>query len=131
MEINPLLGHWTCEQGGRAEVRQTKKQGRHFYTRCECCGLNQGTGKKRQQAIYDNTEFLQGVTVSRPSGVEDKGRVVSEQPEIEPEKLPPPTGDFDPGEVEDDEQPQEADSKPKLLALGAFALALGVGAWLA
>jgi hypothetical protein len=127
MEINQLLGHWTCERGGRAEVRQTKKQGKHFYTRCECCGLNQGTGKVRQQAIYDNTEFVAGITVTRPSGVEEKSlSVVADQPEKAPENSP---GDFDPNEPVDSEETEQPAKKSWLVPLVIFAAAVGAGLW--
>ena len=71
-EPNQVIGYWTCQEGGKAEVFQTKKRGRHFYTRCTCCGFQQGTGANRQQKIYDEAEFLSGVTVVKPSNVNDR-----------------------------------------------------------
>lgn len=132
-EKNILLGHWTCERGGRAEVRQTKKAGRHFYTHCECCGLNQGTGAKRQQEIYDGAEFIAGVTVVRPSSVNEKAaRVVDDQPKKEPEKIGAPVRDFDPTLKADEPEVEPASSKgfsafiPGLI----FVVAAGVGIWM-
>lgn len=81
----PLLGHITCPMGGKAEVRQTSKRGAHFYTRCDCCGLMQGTGDKVQQKIWDNAEWLTGAVYVRPSRVVDGGRVPVNEPEQEPE----------------------------------------------
>jgi hypothetical protein len=134
-ENNQLLGYWVCDQGARAEVRQTKKQGRHFYTRCDCCGLNQGTGKKRQQLIYDNTEFIPGVTVTRPAGVEEKSlSVVADQPEktekTETELLT--DSDFNPNEPEETERPQVAENglKKAIVPGVIFLLAVGAGIWM-
>jgi len=132
-EINILLGHWTCERGGRAEVRQTKKAGRHFYTRCDCCGLIQGTGSKRQQDIYDNAEFIPGVIVVRPSSVNEKSaKVVDEQPKKEPEKIGAPVQDFDPT-LKTDEPEKEPAAKKGLSVFVpglVFVVAAGLGVWI-
>lgn len=131
MNGNQLLGHWTCERGGNAEVYQTKKRGSHFYTRCECCGLNQGTGAGRQQDIYDKAVFLPGLTVVKPSNVgESKAKVIEAGPVVDREKLPPP-GDFDPTVVDPNEV-QEPVKKAGgvLLPLSIFVAALGAGIWI-
>ena len=136
---NELLGHVKCSQGGRAEVRQTKKAGRHFYTSCECCGLNQGAGQTRQQYIYDNAEFLQGVTVVRPSNVTETAKPPVNEPEPvkpaeseqEPKSQPEPASDFDPTATE-----QESDVVPASSGFARFlpgvilVIAAGVGAWM-
>lgn len=131
MNGNQLLGHWTCERGGNAEVYQTKKRGSHFYTRCECCGLNQGTGAGRQQDIYDKAIFVPGVTVVKPSNVGESGKnIINDSPKVEPEKLPPP-GDFDPTVV-DPEQAKEPEKKASgvWLPLSIFVAAVGAGIWM-
>ncbi|WP_341937194.1 hypothetical protein [Marinimicrobium sp. C2-29] len=141
---NELLGHWTCEQGGKAEVRQTTKRGRHFYTQCECCGLNQGTGKVRQQKIWDEAQFVTGVTIIRPSNVTDNRREAPvNEPALEHQKPSEPAsepeseslGDFDPTQSEPEseaEAPAEGRSLNKGALLSGLALitAAGVGAWL-
>lgn len=135
MNGNPLLGHWKCERGGNAEVFQTKKRGSHFYTRCDCCGLNQGTGAGRQQDIYDKAVFLAGVTVAKPSNVGDApGEKVIEH---EPAKLESGTqgdSDFDPKEIPADEPVKKPEDKKSGFARfvpGVVLLAAaGVGLWM-
>lgn len=130
MNGNQLLGHWKCERGGNAEVFQTKKRGSHFYTRCDCCGLNQGTGAGRQQDIYDNAVFLSGVTVVKPSNVSDTpGQKVIEH---EPVRVEPVTRDFDPAIDIQDEPVEEPEKKTGgvLLPLSIFFAAVGAGLWL-
>lgn len=138
---NPQLGYWTCERGGKAEVYQTLKKGRHFYTKCSCCGLNQGTGTARQQAIFDEVELFAEVTIARPSGVVDKadpGAVVNDPPKVEhkPRQKPVPKvePDFDPTLPADEpvavEPEPEKKSSGVLLALSVFAAAVGVGVWM-
>ncbi|TVZ37678.1 hypothetical protein P886_2021 [Alteromonadaceae bacterium 2753L.S.0a.02] len=138
-EPNKLLGHWTCPEGGKADVYQTKKRGRHFYTRCDCCGLQQGTGASRQQKIYNEAEFIPGVDFPLPANVSaDKkpaSQPVTEKP-AEPAKATLP--DFDPNEAKESEPESEAVTEPAsgngglMLALGlvGMGLAAGVGAWM-
>ena len=131
MNGNQLLGHWKCERGGNAEVYQTKKRGSHFYTRCECCGLNQGTGAGRQQDIYDNAVFLPGLTVVKPTNVgEQKAKVIESDSPGDTGKLPPPR-DFDPA-VDVPPEPQEPEKKASgvLLPLSIFIAAVGAGLWI-
>lgn len=134
----PLLGYITCPEGEKAEVRQTSKRGAHFYTRCTCCGLMQGTGDKVQQKIWDNAEWLPGAVFSRPSRVVDRGRVpvvsvesvepvaTIEQKPSEPESVEEyELGDFE-SEIEQTQgEPIESGGgvKKGLLALGVTVLA--------
>jgi hypothetical protein len=140
-EPNPVIGSWQCSEGGSAEVKQTKKRGRHFYTQCECCGLQQGTGAALQQRIWDEAEFLPGVAVVRPSNVLEKGNTVSETGASEPAKATEPAsepepkapGDFDPNEPEPISEPeptQSGFSGAKIIAGLALLAAAGVGAWM-
>lgn len=130
-QTNPKIGHWTCEQGGDAEVFQTVKRGRHFYTKCECCGLNQGTGAARQQRIFDGAQFIDRAAIAIPSGVTIAGGKVIDQPAQEPEKV---ALDFDPtepaeGEVVSERPPVEANFKRFLPGI-LFVAAAGVGLWM-
>lgn len=139
---NPLLGHWQCERGGTASVRQTTKKGRHFYTNCECCGLNQGTGEDRQQAIWDEAKFIPGTSFVKPANVSDtkqKAPVNEPEPAPEPEKLEQTKraepSDFDPTQSEPESETESEPSEPKAWKGKAFAgialiLAAGVGAWM-
>ncbi|HCS65472.1 MAG TPA: hypothetical protein DIW64_16185 [Cellvibrio sp.] len=126
-EQNPILGHWTCPQGGKAEVYQTKKAGRHFYTRCACCGLMQGTGAALQQSIFDNAEFIAGISVVAPSNVVmDRSRVVEGE-------IAKPALDFDPSEPVQGEEVEAAPEKSKfnyLVPLGAFLAAGAAALWM-
>lgn len=134
----PLLGHIECQMGERAEVRQTSKRGAHFYTRCDCCGLMQGTGAKVQQKIWDKAEWLPGAVYSRPSNVTDKGlepvaaiEVVPaiEQKPVEREGVEEyELGDFESEIEESQNEPAESGEgvKKGLLALGVTVLAAGV-----
>lgn len=130
MERNEVLGHWTCEQGGRAEVMQTKKRGRHFYTRCDCCGLNQGTGQKRQQRIFDEAEFSDRAALVIPSNVE-VGNVIPDKSEPVPKPEP---ADFDPTEPEPESEPSGVTSGAvgfkKFIPGAVLLLAAGVGVWM-
>lgn len=136
---NILLGHVKCSQGGRAEVRQTSKRGRHFYTRCDCCGLNQGTGAARQQHIYDNAEFIAGVTIVKPSNVDETSDAVGDSKRIEAvqesEREPAPkreaVGDFDPTASESEPEKSEPRGLVRFLPGVILLAAAGVGAWMA
>ncbi len=132
---NQKIGTWTCEQGGDAEVFQTVKRGRHFYTRCECCGLNQGTGVKRQQRIFDEAKFLDKSAVFIPSGVSASGGVVIEQEPVK--KSGAPVLDFDPNEKAPEEIVQSAPVQPadkpgfaRFLPGVILLAAAGVGLWM-
>ena len=142
MSDNELLGHWKCPGGGDAEVYQTKKRGRHFYTKCECCGLQQGTKPGRQQKIWDEAKFIDGVTRVRPSNVIDRGdNIIENTPEdssevskVESEPQPKVESDFDPNESEPAQQ-QVSDEKPRgysrfLIAGGIFLGSLVAGLWM-
>lgn len=131
---NALLGHWICSAGGNADVYQTKKNGRHFYTRCECCGLQQGTGAKRQQDIYDNAVFFDKAAVIRPSNV-----ALDLKPEVNPvepakvEATPAKTDiakDFDPSEPPEKVESSEPGMWKKVTPLAIFGIAAAVGIWL-
>lgn len=137
---NPKIGTWTCERGGNADVFQTIKKGRHFYTHCECCGLNQGTGSRRQQQIFNEAQFIDKTAVVIPSGVSmsESAKVIEHEPakpaleKITSDEL----ADFDPKEIPADEPAQKpADKKPggfaRLLpGLALFAVAAGAGLWM-
>lgn len=109
--INEKIGVWPCRGGGLADVYQTKKQGKHFYTRCDCCGLNQGTGKALQQHIYDTARFIDKSSIAVPSGVDigafldaEVGQEIK-QPEtpVNKDKQQSEAVDFDPAEIEESE----------------------------
>jgi len=81
VRTNPLLGHVECRECLKpAEVYQTKRSGRHFYTDGCACGRNDGTKAPRQQRIWDEAKFLDDSSVHRPSNVTDepKGEIVTE-----------------------------------------------------
>lgn len=138
---NPKIGTWKCERGGAADVFQTVKKGRHFYTHCECCGLNQGTGSRRQQQIFNEAQFIDKTSVVIPSGVSmsessESSKVIEHEP-VRPalEKIPnAAAADFDPKEIPADE-PKPSDKKIAGIArflpgLALFALAAGAGLWM-
>ena len=138
---NQLLGHWVCDLGGQAEVYQTKKKGDHFYTRCQCCGLVQGTGAQRQQKIYSEAKFISGVTVRVPANVDANAAKAApvNEPEPEQEQAKPAVSDFDPSEKPSEEQSEVTETEPGVNRLGVAAKALpllvlgiaaGVGAWM-
>lgn len=136
MSDNPLLGYWTCPRGARAEVYQTKKKGRHFYTRCLCCGLGQGTGEKLQQDIWDHAEFIDKSVVVRPSNVAIDALPVNEEvKKVEHEKpapKPEPVGDFDPSAepVKPVQAVPEKSGFVRFVPGLVLLVAVGVGAWL-
>lgn len=125
-----------------AEVYQTKKRGNHFYTKCDCCGLNQGTGASRQQEIWDKATITPGLTIVKPSNVTEKSEPVTEKPaleaakpsEPEPKKASEAKADFDPSEPEkpSEPEPERAGSSlnGKLIAGAVFIIAAGLGAWM-
>lgn len=99
----------------------------------------QGTGQKRQQFIWDNAEFLPGVTVHKPANVEDTGKGEPEQAEAKLANSAPeaeePVTDFDPAEepVQEEDKPspsQERAIRKGLAALGVTLLAVGAGLWM-
>ena len=125
--------------GGVADVYQTKKRGRHFYTRCDCCGLNQGTGSGRQQKIFDEATFT-AVDFVTPSNVDANKAVVSEQPEpMKKTQIPNQSAsdDFNPNEQISEEPSQEVTQAPSErkglkigLALLAMGASVGAGIWM-
>ena len=126
---NPIVGYWKCERGGRASVTQTRKRGRHFNTSCDCCGFVQGTGKARQQDIWDNAEFEPGLTVACPSNVS------SDKAKSKPKPEPKEATDFNPNESESTEESTElveaeTSGRGKLVAGALLLLSAGVGLWL-
>lgn len=135
-EKNQKIASWVCERGGQADVFQTVKRGRHFYTRCDCCGLNQGTGSARQQQIFDEAVFLDKSAVVIPSGVSASGAKVIEP---DPEKKPAvenighvPGDDFDPSAVVDDVEPVTEKPRSAMRFFPAVVLlaAAGFGLWM-
>jgi|GEM_PF-3541057 len=126
---NPVVGYWECGRGGRAAVTQTRRSGRHFNTQCDCCGFIQGTGKARQQDIWDNAEFLPAVTVRCPSNV------TADKPKAEPKPKIEESTDFNPSESEPTEESTELTEvtnggNGKLVAGALLLLSAGVGLWL-
>ncbi len=128
---NQKIGTWECERGGAADVFQTVKRGRHFYTKCECCGLNQGTGAGRQQQIFDEAQFIDKTAVVIPSGVTAGGaRVIESAPE--PKKIES-VSDFDPAQPLESEPKAVATSDRSMVRMMPgvlFLLAAGVGLWM-
>lgn len=109
----PVIGHWTCEEGGQAEVTQTRRIGKFFNTRCDCCGFSQATGKARQQKIYNTAVWVSGAVVDLPKGIVEKSASAPEpapeqapKPEPKPEQKPPSSGDFVP-EPEPEPEPEQ------------------------
>ncbi|MGH1374589.1 MAG: hypothetical protein ACRBBW_21310 [Cellvibrionaceae bacterium] len=134
----PIAGYWKCDEGGRAEVTQTRRAGSHFNTRCDCCGYSQATGAKRQQRIWDEADWLEGVVVKRPSNVTEKSAVeptvetaqavteatepATESATEKPAETQPDSGDFvPPDETESTEQATEKQPSKggRLAMLGA------------
>ncbi|WP_444884853.1 hypothetical protein [Microbulbifer sp. PSTR4-B] len=129
---NPVIGHWQCPEGSKAEVRQAAKRGRHFYTSCDCCGVNMGAGAARQTKIWREAEFLQGADVFKPSNVSDEGQgealpaVQSEAAASEPQSEP--VGErWRPGEEEEHQEEPEENPAATWIALGVGVAALAVG----
>lgn len=132
---NEKLGTWKCGGGGVADIFQTIKAGNHFYTRCDCCGLNQGTGAARQQRIFDEGEFIDKSAIKIPSGV-SVGACVGDEPlAIEQQKTEQaqPVGDWSPSEMqEQDVEPvkEQAGTLSKIAPLFIVLLAVGAGVWM-
>ncbi|WP_444959534.1 hypothetical protein [Microbulbifer sp. VVAC002] len=128
---NPVIGSWQCPEGGTAVVRQASKRGRHFYTQCDCCGVNMGTGAARQTKIWREAEFQAGADVFKPSNVSDEGQgealpAAREAPQSEPQGEP--VGErWRPGEEEEEPQAKPAASRAPWVALGVGVVALAVG----
>ena len=133
-EKNEKLGTWICSQGGTADVFQTKKLGRHFYTRCDCCGLNQGTGIARQQKIFDEAVFINPSVVVMPTNVKITGVIGDAPGSAKPKKESVAAIDFDPTEkVDPVESPAPAAQNfftSKIIAGMVMVAAAGVGVWM-
>ncbi len=137
MANNPKLGSIKCALGNQADVYQTTKRGSHFYTRCECCGLMQGTKAQIQQHIWDNTEWVEGVERRQPSNVNaTQSEPVSELAPPPAKREPVVDDDFDPNAepVGDEPEPEHGSGssglRKGLMALGAMVLGVGGGMWL-
>jgi len=131
---NPIIGHWTCPNGSRAEVSQTARRGAALAYDCgnECCGYTAPPGRGMQQDIWDNALWLPGATVRKPSKVVDTPEktegVTIEQPK-QTEKVTAPaaqaSADFDPSAAaEESEAETVTETKPR--RWGGF-IAAGVG----
>lgn len=110
--MSQVIGKYTCPVGGaEAQIQQGNRKGKHFITRCECCGFNQGTGKARQQRIWDEAEWI-GETPEPPVNV-----TVTKSEGSRPKTETEPDRDFEPDLdlVEREEQPKK--SKKGLVAL--------------
>lgn len=131
---NAVLGYMTCEAGGRASVhRAVRGKGRHFYTRCDCCGCDQRTGATFQTHVYNSTQWLGDKPIA-PVNYLGEGAPKSE-PVVQPTE---PSSDAG---LADDWQPKEEPKKEAVgqpkgrlalsllvsLALGGLALIVGRG----
>lgn len=138
--INEKIGTWVCGGGGVADVYQTKKQGKHFYTRCDCCGLVQGTGKALQQRIYDTAKFIDKSAIAVPSGVDIGAFLDAEvgqefkqtEAPVNNDKQQSEAVDFDPTEIEESEpvRREGVGFFKKIVPFFVVAAAVGVGAWM-
>lgn len=144
-ESNPVLGAIQCPMGNEAQVYQTKKRGRHFYTRCKCCGLQQGTGAERQTDIWSRAKFIADVTVVKPSNVTDSGPTPVNEPEPASEPKAAESGqaslsgatqgDFDPNAEPEDSGEREQTAggsgwRKAAAAVGITTVAAGIGWWM-
>lgn len=86
---------------------QSKRRGRHLYTSCPSCGLDQRTGAEVQNRIWHSMEWRAGVDRMhhRPSSVRD-GWVPKEEHRKEPELGPKLGEDWSPVTEEETESPQ-------------------------
>lgn len=56
---NPVLGTVACSGcGGQATVKQVKRRGKHLYTQCVECGIDQRTGKAVQNEIWHGCNWM-------------------------------------------------------------------------
>ncbi len=121
---NEILGRVDCFTcGERSAVMQTKRKGAHLYTRCSSCGLDQRTGAKVQQKIWNEAEWL-GLPPTPPENV-IPNKPIESQPKAEQ------TGaeDFDPTLTDETEQePVKQASKKGLILVGVLGLAGIIGA---
>lgn len=71
---NPVLGTVVCGGcGGQATVKQVKRRGKHLYTQCVECGIDQRTGKAVQNEIWHGCTWKAGVDSMqhRPANIVD------------------------------------------------------------
>ncbi len=118
---NPGLGHINCPTCGTegAEVRQSKRRGKHFYWQCPSCGLLQPTGAGIQERLWRETAWHAGAEPIRPANVA-----------AELERSTP--AEFDPEEPEPEAEPEPTPPPTRARGLGVFLLgALGLGVFLA
>ncbi|MBE0507793.1 MAG: hypothetical protein IBX50_13965 [Marinospirillum sp.] len=122
---NPVLGVCECpECGGQASVMQSKRRGRHLYTNCSSCGLDQRTGAEVQNRLWHGTEWKTGVDPMhhRPSSVVDGWKP---KPQAEPQPSVAPAEPMPDWSPDDPADQQESAVKPKSGA-GRALVALGL-----
>ena len=125
---NEVLGYCPCPScDGEVEVMQAKRQGKHLYSRCrDGCGLDQRTGKKPQQWLWDNTSWIDGPPVPPENVTVDSVKESTEKPSNNAGSV-----DFDPEEKPAEEQPKKQPKGGifKVLALGIAVLTVGGAVW--
>ncbi|WP_261840920.1 hypothetical protein [Aliamphritea ceti] len=125
--MSKIIGNVKCLMGGNAQVTQAKRKGSHFMLRCDCCGFDQSTGKQKQQYIWDNAKWVDGIPPAPVNVDVNKGSET-----VKPaEKQPKAAADFDPTEP-----PKTVEDKPKkkggvIVAVAGVAALLGLGVALA
>ena len=135
--MNEVLGSIPCDCGRNADVMQTKRAGKHLYSRCADCGLDQRTGAKVQTRLWLETEWRNGVKPPRPSNVSESAT----KPATETATEKPSSGgafeDFEPDTLAAEKATNEATkNKPKgrfgVVAGGLLIItALGAAIWTA
>lgn len=130
-----LVGHGKCPMGGDTRIYAGNRKGGYLMTRCDCCGFQQGTGKKLQQQIWDNAVWLDGKQPPLPSKVNPNNRPetdnqtespVNNQAESDLEELT----DFDPmTDMPETEEPVKKGGRLKAFAIGT-ATVVGLGGFL-
>jgi len=125
---NDVLGYAPCECGKKKQVMQAKRKGDHLYTRCDDCGLDQRTGGRVQQKIWNSTEWINGPP-KKPENVDITVKVDREQ--VAKPSNNKALEDFDPTETLTE---SDRKSKPKgriLPILGGLLTlaAAGVAIW--
>ena len=130
-DVKPL-GEVVCPVGGQvAYVYKARGRRQTLYSRCECCGCNQGNGPAFQRAL---SQFVPVGSINRGAIGQQTGAAPVTEPKPEPKEagatpVTEPTREPAPDDFDPDAEPVQEPKKPGRVGLLLTLLAAGAGVY--